>query len=154
MSGKGSALDDLMMACSDLSGNSRRSGFKGPPVKDIRREAPKQMFQPSTKARDWRALDQNLESVFGSSNVTSVPPPTLQAQPFVVSSGGVGGVNNTVNNSKDEFDEWGDFQAFSNPSVSVGPTQVTGSSSNSQSIGCRCVEVFTCYFVNNIFNFV
>ena len=40
---KSSALDDLMMACSDLSGGARRQGFKGPPVKDIRREAPKQV---------------------------------------------------------------------------------------------------------------
>ena len=131
MSGKGSALDDLMMACSDLSGNSKRTGFKGPPVKDIKREAPKQVFQPSTKARDWRAFDQNLESVFGSSNVTTSPP-----QPMMM-TGGIGG---NVNNVKDDFDEWGDFQAFSNNTSVPGSTAapVSGSTSSSQSIGCRC----------------
>ena len=73
-----SNLDDLMKAYSDLSGNNARgSGFKGPAVKDIKREAPKQVFQHSNKARDWRAFDQNLEDVFGapssSSSNTSQP---------------------------------------------------------------------------------
>ena len=79
MSGKNSTLDDFMLACSDLSGSSRRQGFKGPPVKDIRREAPKQVFQTSNKSRDWRAFDQNLENAFGanaslsSSQVKTIP---------------------------------------------------------------------------------
>ena len=136
MSGKGSALDDLMMACSDLSGSSKRSGFKGPPVKDIRREAPKKGFQPSTKARDWRAFDQNLESVFGSSDVTPAPT-SLPAQPMML-SGGMGPIIGTANNVKDDFDDWGDFQAFSN-NTSAGSkvAPVSDSTSNSQSIGCR-----------------
>ena len=106
---KSSALDDLMLAYTDLSGNSKKSAFKGPPVKDIRREAPKQVFQHSNKARDWRAFDQSLESVFGSSSV-QVPSPALAP----VQAGGSG-----------EGEEWGDFQQFSvSQSLSVGSRSV------------------------------
>ena len=122
---KSSALDDLMLAYTDLSGNNKKSEFKGPPVKDIRREAPKQVFQHSTKARDWRAFDQSLESVFGSASVSSgqtVPTvPTLGLGPapapgFVppVMAPGVPG-------GSSEVDDWGEFQQFS----------------SSQSVGCR-----------------
>ena len=120
---KSSALDDLMLAYTDLSGNNKKSEFKGPPVKDIRREAPKQVFQHSTKARDWRAFDQSLESVFGSSSVSSgqtVPTvPTLGLGPApapvppVMAPGMSGG--------SAEVDDWGEFQQFS----------------SSQSVGCR-----------------
>ena len=122
---KSSALDDLMLAYTDLSGNSKKAEFKGPPVKDIRREAPKQVFQHSTKARDWRAFDQSLESVFGSSSVSvsgqSVPNvPTLgpsSTPGFVapVMEPGVSGGSSEVT------DDWGEFQQFS----------------SSQSVGCR-----------------
>ena len=121
---KSSALDDLMLAYTDLSGNNKKSEFKGPPVKDIRREAPKQVFQHSTKARDWRAFDQSLESVFGSSSVsvqTGPTVPTLGLSPapapgFVppVMAPGVSG-------GSSEVDDWGEFQQFS----------------SSQSVGCR-----------------
>ena len=117
MAGKSNALDELMMACSDLSSGSRRPGFKGPAVRDIRRaEAPRAVFQPSAKARDWRALDQNLESVFGEAGA---PAPLLASQPPVLQGG------------QETGDEWGDFQE---------PTSFnTGSSvsGTSQSIGCR-----------------
>ena len=117
MAGKSNALDELMMACSDLSSGPRRPGFKGPAVRDIRRtEAPRTVFQPSAKARDWRALDQNLESVFGE---VGAPAPILASQPPVFQGG------------QETGDEWGDFQE---------PTSFnTGSSvsGNSQSIGCR-----------------
>ena len=55
MSGGGkSSLDDLMRVYSDLSGSGAgRGGFKGPAVKDIKREAPKQVFQVSNKASHW-----------------------------------------------------------------------------------------------------
>ena len=123
---KSSALDDLMLAYTDLSGNSKKAEFKGPPVKDIRREAPKQVFQHSTKARDWRAFDQSLESVFGSSSVTSGPTmptvPTLGPGPSLapvlvapVMAPGVSGGSSEVT------DDWGEFQQFS----------------SSQSVGCR-----------------
>ena len=98
-----------MLAYTDLSGNSKKSAFKGPPVKDIRREAPKQVFQHSNKARDWRAFDQSLESVFGSSSVQA-PSPALAP----VQAGGSG-----------EGEEWGDFQQFSaSQSLSVGSRSV------------------------------
>ena len=150
MAGKNSALDDLMLACSDLSGPGKRQGFKGPPVKDIRREAPKQVFQPSQKARDWRAFDQNLESVFGSSSsssgapppqphllppqVTSAPPPNpapVQMSPLQPVFGS--GPSQNQNQGQGDGDDWGDFQAFSTSS-SVVPSS---SSTANQSIGCR-----------------
>ena len=117
---KSSALDDLMLAYTDLSGNNKKSDFKGPPVKDIRREAPKQVFQHSTKARDWRAFDQSLESVFGSSSGSggsnsgqTVPTvPTLLPAPSPVV---------TPAASSEGQDDWGEFQQFS----------------SSQSVGCR-----------------
>ena len=120
---KSSALDDLMLAYTDLSGKCKKPEFKGPPVKDIKREAPKQVFQHSTKARDWRAFDQSLESVFGSSSVgatghnvpTLGPTPTLAPAfvPLVTTPG--------VTAGSSEGDDWGEFQQFS----------------SSQSMGCR-----------------
>ena len=125
-----SALDDLMLAYTDLSGNNKKSEFKGPPVKDIRREAPKQVFQHSTKARDWRAFDQSLETVFGSSSlsgqtVPTVPLPSLapapgfvppMIAPVIAPVPGLG-----VSAASSEVDDWGEFQQFS----------------SSQSVGCR-----------------
>ena len=110
----GNALDDLMLAYTDLSGNSKKPGFKGPPVKDIKREreAPKQVFQHSNKARDWRAFDKSLESVFGCPNVSNSAPVVAQDP-----------VSATVFG---DSDEWGDFQHFS--------------SSQSPSVGCRYVD--------------
>ena len=117
---KSSALDDLMLAYTDLSGNNKKTDFKGPPVKDIRREAPKQVFQHSTKARDWRAFDQSLESVFGSSSLSGQPgQPGLTAP-----SSGPGFVPPVVAvepAGSSEVDDWGEFQQFS----------------ASQSVGCR-----------------
>ena len=130
---KSSALDDLMLAYTDLSGNNKKSDFKGPPVKDIRREAPKQVFQHSTKARDWRAFDQSLESVFGSSS----PSGGSGGSGVSGGSGGSGGSGQTVPTvptllpapspvvapaaSSEGQDDWGEFQQFS----------------SSQSVGCR-----------------
>ena len=110
----GNALDDLMLAYTDLSGNSKKPGFKGPPVKDIKREreAPKQVFQHSNKARDWRAFDKSLESVFGCPNVSTSAPVVAQDP-----------VSATVFG---DSDEWGDFQHFT--------------SSQSPSVGCRYVD--------------
>ena len=121
---KSSALDDLMLAYTDLSGNNKKSEFKGPPVKDIRREAPKQVFQHSTKARDWRAFDQSLESVFGSSSVSGQNSPTLPTLGLTPAPapGFVPPVMApVVSGGSSEVDDWGEFQQFS----------------SSQSVGCR-----------------
>jgi len=53
-----------MMAYADLNAPAKSSGFKGPAVKDVKREATSKSFQSSNKARDWRTLDQSLESAF------------------------------------------------------------------------------------------
>ena len=133
MAGKTNALDDLMMACSDLSSGSRRPGFKGPAVRDIRRtEAPRAVFQPSAKARDWRALDQNLESVFGEAGVAAGAPPMLAPQPLQplgppVYQGG-------AQPGQEAGDEWGDFQE---PTRFNTPASTASVGGNSQSIGCR-----------------
>ena len=120
---KSSALDDLMLAYTDLSGNSKKSEFKGPPVKDIRREAPKQVFQHSTKARDWRAFDQSLESVFGSSSlgVGGQTAPTLGPAPTLAPLSGPPVTTPGVTAGSSEGEDWGEFQQFS----------------SSQSVGCR-----------------
>ena len=149
MAGKNNALEDLMMACSDLSSGSRRSGFKGPAVRDIRREAPRAVFQPSTRARDWRAFDQNLESVFGDTSVASVGPgappmlgpqppqplPILANQPVFGGPGGGG----QPQFGQEAGDEWGDFQESSSCNTAPSPSV---SSNNSQSIGCRYSATF------------
>ena len=119
---KSSALDDLMLAYTDLSGNNKKSDFKGPPVKDIRREAPKQVFQHSTKARDWRAFDQSLESVFGSSSLSGQPGQLGHTAPAPISGPGfVPPVVAVAPAGSSEVDDWGEFQQFS----------------ASQSVGCR-----------------
>ena len=127
---KSSALDDLMLAYTDLSGNNKKSEFKGPPVKDIRREAPKQVFQHSTKARDWRAFDQSLETVFGSSSLSGQTVPTVPLPSLAPAPGFVPPViapviapvpGPGVSAGSSEVDDWGEFQQFS----------------SSQSVGCR-----------------
>ena len=125
---KSSALDDLMLAYTDLSGNSKKAEFKGPPVKDIRREAPKQVFQHSNKARDWKAFDQSLESVFGSSSTSANTVPTV---PPLAPAPTLGPVFVPPVGSTDVQDDWGEFQQFS----------------SSQSVGCRWEEVK--YFLSN-----
>ena len=47
-------LDNLMMACADLSGPGKGSSFKGPPVKDIKvnSKAKDSAFKQSNKARE------------------------------------------------------------------------------------------------------
>ena len=132
MAGKSNTLDDLMMACSDLSSGSRGLRVKGPAVRDIRRTETqtKAVFQPSAKARDWRALDQNLESVFGevgAPNPQMLPPQPLQPLCPPAHQGWPQSVQETG-------DEWGDFQeptSFNTPA----PTASVGGTS--QSIGCR-----------------
>ena len=136
MAGKSNALDDLMMACSDLSSGPRRPGFKGPAVRDIRRsEAPKAVFQPSAKARDWRALDQNLESVFGEVGVSAgAPPPPMIAPQPLQSLGPPAHQGWPQQPGQETADEWGDFQeptSFNTPA----PAATVGGTS--QSIGCR-----------------
>ena len=129
MAGKSNALDELMMACSDLSSGSRRPGFKGPAVRDIRRtEAPRAVFQPSSKARDWRALDQNLESVFGEAGVRA-PAPIMASQPLQPLQPPV------FQGGQETGDEWGDFQEPTSFNAPVSTSSVSGN--NSQSIGCR-----------------
>ena len=121
---KSSALDDLMLAYTDLSGNNKKTDFKGPPVKDIRREAPKQVFQHSNKARDWKAFDQSLESVFGSSSISSgqtVPTLGLSPSPAAVPGFVPPVIAPGVSGGSTELDDWGEFQQFS----------------SSQSVGCR-----------------
>ena len=71
------ALDNLMMACADLSGPGKGSSFKGPPVKDIKvQKAAAPSFRQSEKARDWTSLAQNLEDAF---SVPRPPESTTQA---------------------------------------------------------------------------
>ena len=111
-----------MLAYTDLSapakGQAGIQGFKGPPVKDIRREAPSRVFQHSNKARDWRTLDQSLESAFSAA--ASVPS-TAPAP---------GSTLNPVKQcSNTDLDEWGEFQDFSAPSFPPLHT--------SHAVGCR-----------------
>ena len=79
-------LDNLMMACADLSGPGKGSSFKGPPVKDIKVHskaaagATESAFRQSTKARDWTSLAQNLEEAFSANPAGSK---TKQQQPFI-----------------------------------------------------------------------
>ena len=60
------SLDNLMMAYTDLSSNSKGgSSFKGPAMKDVKvQKAEGPSFKPSQKARDWSSLEQSLESAF------------------------------------------------------------------------------------------
>ena len=122
----GSSLDDLMLAYTDLSMPAKGigQGFKGPPVKDIRREAPSQVFQHSNKARDWKTLDQSLESAFGAAAPVMPPGPApmvFTPQPQLL---GVG--------QNSDVDEWGEFQDFKVNNAPFGPTPHT-----SQTVGCR-----------------
>jgi len=145
----GNSLDDLMLAYTDLSAPAGKGpgghGFKGPPVKDIRREAPSKVFQHSTKARDWRTLDQSLESAFsdGPLPVTATSPMPFTAQPQLFGVGKVPPPSSVQSHSlTTDTDEWGDFQEFSaatpsninplnNTMQTVQPTQT------SQTVGCR-----------------
>jgi len=152
----GSSLDDLMLAYTDLSAPAAKGpgghGFKGPPVKDIRREAPSKVFQHSTKARDWRTLDQSLESVFsaGPALNTSAPAPIIPftAQPQLLGSVGPGQPPAQLKNASNDIDEWGEFQDFSAaPSNQTPKTMINNShphppapgppTHTSQAVGCR-----------------
>ena len=145
----GSSLDDLMLAYTDLSVSAKGhgQGFKGPPVKDIRREAPSQVFQHSSKARDWKTLDQSLEAAFGASPLqTAAGPPAALAftpQPQLLGVGQSAHGQGTQGNS--DFDEWGDFQDFKAPASCVSNTtslleniQISAPPTHtSQTVGCR-----------------
>ena len=145
------AIDDLMMSFADLNSTKKGPGFKGPAMKDVKVErAAGPSFQPSQKARDWRAFDQNLESVFGSSCSSSAAPPpqphllppqvtsALPPNPALVQMSPLqpvfgSGPSQNQNHGQGDGDDWGDFQAFSTSS-SVVPSP---SSTANQSIGCR-----------------
>lgn len=145
----GSTLDDLMLAYTDLSVSAKGhgQGFKGPPVKDIRREAPSKVFQHSNKARDWKTLDQSLESAFGA----TAPPPaqsTSIAMAFTAQPQLLGAAKTTQPVQNSDFDEWGDFQDFSAPTnISSPPVSLLDnipfsappppSTHTSQAVGCR-----------------
>jgi len=112
-------LDSLMLSYADLSSgkNSQSKGFKGPPVKEIKRETTpsqtKKVYQHSSKSRDWSTLDQSLEDAFGfDSTKSSARPPLIPSNPAIPSN-------------KSDIDEWGDFQDFTNTVVSplAPPTQ-------------------------------
>jgi len=140
-----SALDDLMLAYTDLSAPAKGhgQGFKGPPVKDIRREAPSKVFQHSNKARDWKTLDQSLESAFGAAPAnmqSSTASLAFTAQPQLLGTAPVGPGHNT------DMDEWGDFQDFSAPPPPSNhpvnlldniPFSAPPSTHTSQTVGCR-----------------
>jgi len=148
----GSSLDDLMLAYTDLSAPAAKGpgghGFKGPPVKDIRREAPSKVFQHSTKARDWRTLDQSLESAFSAGPVLNLAAPTIPftAQPQLLGGGGSGsGISPVQNQNKsNDIDEWGEFQDFSaappsncNTMPSISHPPPPANTHTSQTVGCR-----------------
>eukprot|EP00092_Neocalanus_flemingeri_P015736 GFUD01017035.1.p1 GENE.GFUD01017035.1~~GFUD01017035.1.p1 ORF type:complete len:888 (+),score=267.46 GFUD01017035.1:54-2666(+) len=142
----GSSLDELMLAYTDLSAPVKGHGqaFKGPPVKDIRREAPSQVFQHSNKARDWKTLDQSLESAFGAAPVQTAAPAaalafTPQQQLLGMPQQQLLGLPLQVQSC--EFDEWGEFQDFkaqssSNP-ASLLSAQPPPPTHTSQAVGCR-----------------
>ena len=131
MSSKGgqkSNLDDLMMAYTDLSKPNKSSGFRGPPVKDLKKNQARNSssFQTSVKSRDWSTLDQSLEDAFsvGASRIPTqpvqpfIPQPQLLPQPQqpVFHS-----TQQTTRTTVLETDDWGDFQEFAAPTqVSVG----------------------------------
>lgn len=144
-----STLDDLMLAYTDLSVSAKGhgQGFKGPPVKDIRREAPSKVFQHSNKARDWKTLDQSLESAFGA----TAPSPAQSistAMAFTAQPQLLGAAKPTQPAQNCDFDEWGDFQDFSAPlNISSPPVSLLDnipfsappppSTHTSQAVGCR-----------------
>ena len=82
--------------------------FKGPPVKDIKREAPRAVYQHSSKARDWSNLGGDLEAVFGGG-----AGPSQQSEQRKQETATRGG----------EQDEWGDFAGFSATSPAPLPKQ-------------------------------
>jgi len=149
----GSSLDDLMLAYTDLSAPAAKGpgghGFKGPPVKDIRREAPSKVFQHSTKARDWRTLDQSLESVFsaGPAVNTSAPAIPFTPQPQLLGCAGQGPPPAQHQNTSNDIDEWGEFQDFSaappnqtpNPMINISQSHppAPAPTHTSQTVGCR-----------------
>ena len=113
--GGGSNLDDLMLSYADLNSNNRARGFKGPAVKDIKQAEHKAAkYEPSTKARDWKSLDQSLESAFSVSSPNGVQQ---QMRPtFVNPIGDVGqffnaNQNNAPSQKSIIDDDWGDFQS-------------------------------------------
>lgn len=113
---KPKTLDNLMLAYADLNGPLKKSSFKGPALNQVqveKREAPK--FQVSSKARDWSSLSQNLEDVFGGSDMAQHAPSPLMisVSPLITSS--------QAHSTKDD-DEWGDFHGFSSSPVSTRPS--------------------------------
>ena len=71
--------------------------FQGPPVKDIKREAPRAVYQHSSKARDWSNLGGDLEAVFGGG---AGPGQSENGKQGAAASKGA------------DQDEWGDFAGF------------------------------------------
>ena len=96
------------------------------------------MFQHSAKSRDWRALDQNLENVFGATE--TLPTPGQQNYFNAPVQGSNPNYSNTTSHkTQNDIDDWGDFSSAA-PSVTQGPafnSQIATPVSQSQSIGCR-----------------
>ena len=80
---------------------------QGPPVKDIKREAPRAVYQHSSKARDWSNLGGDLEAVFGGG-----------AGPSQTEKGTQG-----AGTREGEQDEWGEFAGFCPTSPAPLPKQ-------------------------------
>ena len=100
------------------------------------------MFQHSAKSRDWRALDQNLENVFGATNT----PPTPAGQQNYFNAAPVNNVSYNSNpatsshKTQEDFDDWGDFSSAASSSNTAAPSfnsQGSAPASQSQFIGCR-----------------
>ena len=105
------SLDNLMMAYTDLSSNSKGSSFKGPAMKDVKvQKAEGPSFKPSQKARDWSSLEQSLESAFTLQQQQQQQyhqPPVLPFQPQFPSMNTSGIPQQQQQQNQDE---WGDFQ--------------------------------------------
>jgi len=126
---KGKGLEDLMMAYTDLSSKTKSSGFRGPPVKDLKTNNMKSAstFQTSNKSRDWSTFNMDLETAFSpqlSNPQTVSQPPPFVAQPQLLQQKPV--VNQPAfihpqqpaslqPTQAQDTDDWGDFQDFSAP---------------------------------------
>ena len=129
-----------MMAYADLSGSSRGSSFKGPPLKEVKVSKPAApAFTASSKARDWSSLEQALEDAFTigpspaakidlhqSSNLSSFSQwEGSQAGAQLVNPNPVQLVNPPQPARQHSVDDWGDFQDFQSPTEYKAPPSMS-----------------------------
>ena len=105
------SLDNLMMAYTDLSSNSKGSSFKGPAMKDVKvQKAEGPSFKPSQKARDWSSLEQSLESAFSLQQQQQQQYHQPQVLPFQPQFPSMNTSGIPQQQQQQNQDEWGDFQ--------------------------------------------